>query len=344
MIDENLLKNLNEKEKESLKNTLDTLISQTYVVEDEYKSLKESYQNLQNIIEQIIETLPNAIWVLDASFAIFLQNSKSKEIAPMIDFIDIEKEKFELEFENKIYLINIHKSGEKTVISATDISEQKRGERLASMGKVAAHLAHEIRNPIGAISILSSTLLRKVTTQNKPLVLEIKKSIYRVERIIKSTLLFTKGVQIKREALPLEALAEEIEEAFESYGYTKDVDLLIDFPQADIFGDLDTLAMVMQNFLYNGIDAIEESDKERGKVTFSFQEAENFDIITIKDSGAPIKDENILYEPFQTTKTKGHGLGLALSLEIVKAHQGTISLLKEEKGFLIQLQKGKIHE
>jgi signal transduction histidine kinase len=342
MIDENLLKNLNEEDKESLKNTLDKLISQTYVVENEYKSLNESYQSLQNIIEQIIETLPNAIWVLDASYAIFLQNSKSKELSDMIDFIDIEKEKFELEFQHKIYIINIHKSGEKTVISATDITEQKRGERLASMGKVAAHLAHEIRNPIGAISILSSTLLHKVTTKNKPLVLEIKKSIYRVERIIKSTLLFTKGVQIKRESLPLESLADEIEEAYESYGYTKEVELIIDFPQTDIFGDLDTLAMVMQNFLYNGIDAIEESNKESGKVTFSFQEAENFDIITIKDSGAPIQDENILYEPFQTTKTKGHGLGLALSLEIVKAHQGAISLLEEEKGFVIHLQKGKV--
>ena len=340
MIDENLLKNLNEKDKESLKNTLDTLISQTYVVENEYKSLNESYQSLQNIIEQIIETLPNAIWVLDKQYAIFLHNSKAKELSAMLDFIDIENEQFELEFEQHIYLINIHSSGEKTVISATDITEQKRGERLASMGKVAAHLAHEIRNPIGAISILSSTLLRKVTTKNKPLVLEIKKSLYRVERIIKSTLLFTKGVQIKREVLSLESLNEEIEDAYEAYGYTKEIDLVVDFPDKALFGDLDTLAMVMQNFLYNGIDAIEESEEERGKVTFSFQENENFDMIIIKDTGVPIQDENILYEPFQTTKTKGHGLGLALSLEIVKAHQGEIRLLKEEKGFEIALKKG----
>jgi signal transduction histidine kinase len=342
MIDKNLLDNLNEKDKEALKNTLDTLISQTYVVENEYKSLNESYKNLQAIIEQIIESLPNAIWVLAKDYSIFLQNSKAKEVSPLIDYIDIEKEKFELEYENKIFLININKSVEKTIISATDITEQKRSERLASMGKVAAHLAHEIRNPIGAISILSSTLLKKVTTQNKPLVLEIKKSLYRVERIIKSTLLFTKGVQIKRASLPLEALQEEIEEAYESYGYTKEITLEIDFIEKEIFGDLDTLSMVMQNFLYNGIDAIEESEKEVGKVTFSYQEEENFDMIVVKDSGVAIKDKNILYEPFQTTKTKGHGLGLALSLEIIKAHQGKIELLSEEKGFAIYLQKGKV--
>jgi signal transduction histidine kinase len=342
MIDKHLLDNLNEKDKERLKSTLDTLIAQTYVVENEYKSLNESYKNLQAIIEQIIESLPNAIWVLAKDYSIFLQNTKAKEVSNLIDYIDIEKENFELEFEQKIYLININKSAEKTIISATDITEQKRSERLASMGKVAAHLAHEIRNPIGAISILSSTLLKKVTTKNKPLVLEIKKSIYRVERIIKSTLLITKGVQIKRENLPLEALQEEIEEAYESYGYTKEITLEIDFENHTIFGDLDTLSMVMQNFLYNGIDAIEESEKEEGKVTFSYQEEKNFDMIVVKDSGVAIKDKNILYEPFQTTKTKGHGLGLALSLEIIKAHQGKIELLSEEKGFAIYLQKGKV--
>jgi len=341
MIDENLLKNLNDKDKESLKVTLDTLISQTYVVENEYKSLNKSYKNLQDIIEQIIESLPNAIWVLAEDYSIFLQNSKAKEVAQMIDFIDIKKEKFELEFKQKIYLININKTDEKTVISATDITEQKRSERLASMGKVAAHLAHEIRNPIGAISLFSSTLLKRVTLQNKPIVLEIKKSLYRVERIIKSTLLFTKGVQIKREYLSLSSLEEEIEDAFENYGYTKEIDLEITFPAREIFGDLDTLTMVMQNFLYNGVDAIEEDDeKELGKVTFSYQEDRNYDIIVVKDSGVAIKDENILYEPFQTTKTKGHGLGLALSLEIIKAHQGKIKLLENEKGFEIYLKKG----
>ena len=340
MIDENLLKNLNDKDKGNLKKTLDTLISQTYVVENEYKSLNESYQNLQNIIEQIIESLPNAIWVLAKDFSIFLQNSKAKEITKMLDIIDIKKENFELEFEQHIYLININKTGEKTVISATDVTEQKRAERLASMGKIAAHLAHEIRNPIGAISILSSTLLKRVTLPNKPIVLEIKKSLYRVERIIKSTLLFTKGVQIKREPLCLSTLQEEIEDAFENYGYTKEIDLEVTFPDKEIFGDLDTLSMVMQNFLYNGVDAIEEDENEQGKVTFTAQEEENFDIIVVKDSGVAIKDKNILYEPFQTTKTKGHGLGLALSLEIIKAHQGKIMLLEKEKGFKIYLKKG----
>jgi len=110
MIDKSLLNNLNEKEKESLKDTLDTLISQTYAVENEYKSLNTSYKNLQDVIEQIIESLPNAIWVLSADYSIFLQNSKAKEISVMIGLVDLKKEQMEIEYEQKIYLVNINKS------------------------------------------------------------------------------------------------------------------------------------------------------------------------------------------------------------------------------------------
>jgi signal transduction histidine kinase len=338
MIDKQLLDNLDQKDKESIITTLDTLINQTYAVEDEYKALRESYKSLQDIIEQIIESLPNAIWVINESGEVFLQNSKAKNIVRLMGEIDYEKSEYELEFDEKIYLINITKTSNKKVISATDITEQKRAYRLASMGQVAAHLAHEIRNPIGSISILSSTLLKKIPSINKPMVLEIKKAIYRVERIIKSTLLFTKGVKISKSKIALLSLQDEIEEAYESYGYTKDIDLKIEFSDCEIYGDLDTLSMVMQNFLYNAIDAIEEDDHESGVVLFSHIKRDGFDLIVVKDSGVAIKDEKILYEPFKTTKTKGHGLGLALSLEIIKAHDGKIELLKDEKGFEIYIK------
>ena len=57
----------------------------------------------------------------------------------------------------------------------------------------------------------------------------------------------------------------------------------------------------------------------------------------VKDDGKPIENKNILFEPFKTTKTKGNGLGLALSLQIIQAHNGKIELLEETKGFEIKL-------
>lgn len=65
MIDENLLNALSAKEKELFKQGLKDIIDQTYVIEDEYKKLGVSYDALQDVIRQIIEVQPNALWVLD---------------------------------------------------------------------------------------------------------------------------------------------------------------------------------------------------------------------------------------------------------------------------------------
>ena len=338
MIDKELLNSLNSKDKQKLISSLDTLIKQSYAVENEYKTLRSSYETLQNTIKELIESLPHAIWVLESSGEVFLQNSYAKKIVRILSHIDWQSQNGEIEFEDRIYLINITQSENKKMISATDITSQKRAERLASMGQVAAHLAHEIRNPIGSISILSSTLLKKVPLANRAVVLEIKKAIYRVERIIKSTLLFTKGVKISKEPIELSQIQEEIEEAYDSYGFTKEIELEFDFPNVTILGDLDTLSIVFQNFLYNAIDAIEESSDNSGKINFYYQKKGSYDTVTVTDTGVAIADKKILYEPFQTTKTKGHGLGLALSLEIIKAHDGKIDLLEEKKGFVVYLK------
>ena len=91
MIDKQLLNNLDENDKDNLISTLDTLINQTYAVEEEYKSLRESYDGLQDIIGQIIESLPNAIWVINDSGEVFLQNTKAKSIVRLMGYIDFRK-------------------------------------------------------------------------------------------------------------------------------------------------------------------------------------------------------------------------------------------------------------
>ncbi|MDD3324126.1 MAG: ATP-binding protein [Sulfurospirillaceae bacterium] len=339
MIDESLLNSLNAKEKEIFKKGLQDLIDQTYVIEDEYKKLNESYTALQDFIRQIIEVQPNALWVLDENGEIFLQNSEAKKSEGLLSFIDKNRQTSEIEHEGSFYLVKSTKKSDKIIISATDITQEKRQERLVSMGQVAAHLSHEIRNPIGSVALLASTLFKKVDTNTKPLVLEIKKSIWRVERIIKATLLFTKGVQPNMGYFYLNELKKECESSIEHYSYSKEIVFNFDFPHVAIKGDVDLLTLVLQNFLFNAIDAIEESDNETGTITLSYQEDKEFVVLHVKDDGKPIENKNILFEPFKTTKTKGNGLGLALSLQIIQAHNGKIELLEETKGFSIKIAR-----
>ena len=334
MIDESLLNSLSHKEKEIFKKGLEDLISQTYVIEEEYKQLNKSYTSLQDFIAQIIEVQPNALWVLDEDGEIFLQNSEAKKISNILQQIDTKKTTSEIECNGRFYLVKVTLHVEKTVISATDITEEKRKERLASMGQVAAHLSHEIRNPIGSVALIASTLFKRATLKNKPLVLEIRKAIWRVERIIKATLLFTKDLQPNFQYFKVDKLQEECEQAVEQYTFSKEIEFDFEFPKEEINADLELIVLVLQNFIFNAIDSIEEDENEEGKVYVTYKDSAFY----IYDSGKEVEDKNILFEPFKTTKTKGHGLGLALSLQIIKAHSGKIELLTDTKGFKITIQ------
>jgi two-component system, NtrC family, sensor kinase len=336
MIDQKLLDQLSTEDKKVFLDTLDTLINQTYVVEQEYKDTKAAYEAHKKILNEIIEFLPTAIWVLDEIGGIYLENTNAKNLG-----FDLHKFKHngEVEIDDATYLIKASKLGQKTIVQATDITEQKRTQRLVSMGQMAAHLAHEIRNPVGSVAILASTLLPMVSDKIRPIVEEIKKSIWRVERIIKATLLFTKGVAIKKVSFSLKNLETELNDCIPSYSYQKEIEFDISLPDIEITGDFDLLTIVLQNMIFNAIDSIEDCKEESGKIVVSYGRDTRHHRIMVHDSGVPVADKSILFDPFKTTKTKGNGLGLALSLQIAKAHRGSITLLKDDKTFVLSLGK-----
>ena len=97
MIDENLLNSLSAQEKDLFKQGLEDLINQTYVIEDEYKKLGESYNALQDTISQIIEVQPNALWVFDENKTLFLQNSEAKKLDHLLENFGLNDESGESE-------------------------------------------------------------------------------------------------------------------------------------------------------------------------------------------------------------------------------------------------------
>ena len=306
-------------EKELLEN-LETLIARTYIVEKEFKELK-------NILNGVIEFLPQALWVIDENGEVIVKNSKTNE------FKDIPKDG-EINIKNKYFLVQSSNIKNKKIISATDITEQKRNERLIAMGQMAAHLAHEIRNPISSINIYLS-LLRKKCPQNE-IFDEMKSSLLRVERIIKSTLLFSKGINIKKETFAISKLFKEIDEIIKYFPRSKEIEINYPETNENIKGDFDLLLLVFQNLIINAIDAIEEYDIEKGIINIEYIK-NNYHIFIISDNGKGFENKNILFEPFKSTKTKGHGLGLALSKEIINKHGGSIDICKDKKGFIIKI-------
>ncbi|MDQ1338053.1 MAG: two-component system, NtrC family, sensor kinase [Campylobacterota bacterium] len=317
---------------------LNLLIEQTYKVEKEFNELKASYAHLQDTVEEVVEFLPNAIWILDKNGEIFLQNSQAKSLNELFELLESKKNDYEVGFNSKSYLIKSSSYKDKLMLSATDITEQKRKENLATMGQMAAHLSHEIRNPIGSISLLSSTLKKRVLPENVAIVEEIQKSVCRIERIIKATLMFSKGVHAHKAPFMWSELQDALNMAVGYYGYTKDITFI--FPQQEFMlnADKDLLEMLFSNFLTNAIDAIELDENEEGIVEIAYESDDKFHKFYIYDSGVMIENKKELFEAFKSTKVKGNGLGLVLSRQIAEAHGGSVELLSgDRKGFEIKL-------
>jgi len=318
---------------------LKALIDQTYKVEEEYVALRQSYDHLQSTIEQVIEFLPNAIWIVEEDGSIFLQNSQAKSLGNLFETLRWDEQDYEVAFGERSYLIKSALHNEKQLFSATDITEQKRKENLATMGQMAAHLSHEIRNPIGSIALLASTLMKRVKEENRPIVSEIQKSLYRIERIIKATLMFSKGVSTQKAPLTWSVIRNELKNAIGYYSFAKEIHFVFPEEEFELQGDLDLLGMLFTNFIFNAIDAIELDDEhDEGNIDILYSYEEGMHRFAIYDSGIPFVNEKLLFEAFKSTKEKGNGLGLVLAKNIANAHGGTVELCKSgRKGFIITL-------
>lgn len=319
---------------------LNLLIEQTYKVENEFNELKTSYAHLQDTVEKVVEFLPNPIWVLNDDGKVFLQNSHAKGLENLLKMLEPKNDDYEVKFNSRFYLIKSSSYKDKIMLSATDITEQKRKENLATMGQMAAHLSHEIRNPIGSISLLSSTLKKRVKSENIAIVEEIQKSVYRIDRIIKATLMFSKGVEANKKEFRWSELKDSIDMDIGYYAYSKDITFV--FPKDDfsINGDKDLLEMLFSNFIINAIDAIELDDEDDGTIEIVYENDNKYHKFYIYDSGVEIENKKELFEAFSSTKVKGNGLGLVLSRQIAQAHSGSVTLVdSDRKVFEIRLKK-----
>ena len=310
---------------------LNLLIKQTYKVENDFNELKASYDYLQDTVKKVVEFLPNAIWVLNSDKTVFLQNSKARGLWELLGLLELQEEDYEVNFKSRDYLVKSSVYQDKVMFSVIDITEQKRKENLATMGQMAAHLSHEIKNPIGSISLLSSALKKRVLEENIPIVEEIQSSVYRIDRIINATLMFSKGVQTNKSTFKWDDLKKSIHAAIAYYGYSKEIKYI--FPQDNftLYADKDLLEMLFSNFISNAIDAIELDDNESGKVEVIYKNDAMFHKFYIYDTGIPIEDESGLFQAFNSTKANGNGLGLVLSRQIAEAHGGYARLMAGEK-------------
>jgi two-component system sensor histidine kinase HydH len=212
-------------------------------------------------------------------------------------------------------------------------AQAARQERLAALGGMAAVLAHEIRNPLGAIKGLAQFLGEKRT--GDPAQTEMTRTIAteatRLERLVNDLLTYARPRPPELQPIDLSAALREMVALSQSAADAAGVKVGLEAGDVlpNVMADPEQMKQLFGNLVLNAIQAMPSSGMVTIRVTDGVSESSHPGKsveITVEDigSGIPEGDLGHIFEPFYTTRTKGTGLGLAICKQIVEAHAGTI--------------------
>ena len=209
----------------------------------------------------------------------------------------------------------------------------ERQEKLASLGVLAAGVAHEIRNPLTAIKARLFTL-KKAVRENLSAVEDasvIEREINRLERIVRDVLQFARPAEPQRKVISAVVMLNEIRDLMRSQLEKSDIELTVeDSTEITIRGDQNQLKQVLLNLIRNSAESIGEHGKivlRAGTDRVSLgSRLTNVAILEVEDNGKGISPEvqKRLFDPFYTTKAAGTGLGLSIAARILEQHGGAL--------------------
>ncbi len=235
---------------------------------------------------------------------------------------------------------------EKTVEVTEHMKKLQFAERLATLGKVASGIAHEINNPLGIIlnriecMELEAAHVRLSDEQQRDL-LAIRTQADRISRVTKSMLALSRGAATVLKPMDVNCVLQSCIEASKERAATKGVRIepVLAPVLPPVMGDRDRIETVMSNLINNAIDAAEKSALP-GVVTVQSERSRSpqgeMVVVRISDTGPGIPPEILgrIFDPFFTTKDEGQGtgLGLFLSYGIVVDHRGRLEIENGQHG------------
>lgn len=220
----------------------------------------------------------------------------------------------------------------------TDIVRLKeaveRAERLATVGKFAAGLAHEVRNPLASMCASIDVLEQSLQPPEamKRLMSNVVKEADRLNELITHFLSFAKPRDLEAAEADLSALVAGVVEMFEHDEMAENLRLVVDLKSNLIAAiDEDQVRQVVWNLIRNAAEAMTEKG---GSLTIRTSEDAGEAVLVVEDTGIGVPQEQIksLFDPFFTTKQGGSGLGLAIAYSIVESHGGSMAF-ESRQGF-----------
>jgi len=245
---------------------------------------------------------------------------------------------------------------QRTAALRTEIEERKRlehaklqAERLGVVGSMAAQVAHEIRNPLGSISLNLDLIGQEVCAfsdsssksrgECEVLLREMRSQVLRIRQVLQEYLRFARMPKSERAAVLLPVFLEEKLKFVQPLLDQKRVDLnrTLDPDLPPVHVDCEQLWEAILNLISNALDAMPEG----GNLTVSAQRHGAQALVSVSDNGRGMTEEEArhLFVPFFTTKSDGTGLGLAYTQRVVNEHGGKIECATAQgKGSTFSIQ------
>jgi two-component system sensor histidine kinase HydH len=340
----------------------------------------KQYQTVETYSQNIIQNVSDVILVYDTSGKIKIFNHSAEKLFSLNaetvvgnrlidifgrDLVEVLKESDFSMQEKVIQFADIPKSlllsqsryvdenSEETVILVIrDLTEQKRleaqiqrRERLSALGELASGVAHEIRNPLNAISTAVQQLDRDFKPQyQKSAYHQLTRMVYqevkRMNQTIEDFLKFARPSPVRIEEFSIQEFMSDLRDQYQPLCREKNIDFQLEMNwNGKVRWDKQKMKQVFLNLVQNAIDAFEME----GKIRIQLKQIKSGEIeISLGDngSGIPAEVQKKIFNLYFTTKAKGTGIGLSIVQRIVDQHGGVISFESETgKGtvFLIKL-------
>jgi signal transduction histidine kinase len=208
-------------------------------------------------------------------------------------------------------------------------TQMSRAEHLATMGELAAGLAHEIRNPLAGIAGVIEIIGRDLPASSpaRAVVKEVRQEVLQINRIVSDLLECARPKPPETRLSDINATVEHAVMFSRQQALSKSIDIEFRHQSVplEVEHDSNQVNQVLLNLLLNSIQSIDH----RGKITVTVERHDGVATIAVTDTGRGIAPEHLphIFRPFYTTKGNGTGLGLSLARRIVEEHGGRIEVI-----------------
>ncbi|MBD2837633.1 PAS domain-containing protein [Pseudomonas sp. JM0905a] len=305
-------------------------------------------ERLANRLQSLLDLLPGGVIVIDGQGVVREANPVARSVLgqPLVgmlwreviarNFAPREDDGHEISLKDgrRVSIATRSLNGEPgQLILLNDLTETRRlqdqlarHERLSSLGRMVASLAHQIRTPLSAALLYASHLAEQVlpTEQQQRFASRLKDRLHELEHQVRDMLVFARGELPLPDRLAPSALFSALRASADSHLEGKQVRWQCDLSGGELLCNRDTLVGAMLNLIENANQA---SGRDLRLKVHLYRRGGDLRL-TISDNGPGIDAVTLarLGEPFFTTKTTGTGLGLAVVKAVARAHRGELQL------------------